>query len=55
MEDAIEKDNSDDPCKELDVSKAQQINLYVWIVLNCVEFYVDLFLLWLLYKFMKPQ
>ena len=52
LEDAIDKVNSDDPCLELDVSKAQQNNLYVWIILNCVEFYVDLFLLWLLYKFM---
>ena len=25
------------------------------LVNNCTEYYVDLFLLWLLYRFMKPQ
>ena len=54
MEDAIENNDPNDPCKQLAVSKSQQINIYVFIVLVCVEFYVDIFLLWLLYKFMKP-
>ena len=35
--------------------KYDYYSLITSIVSTCVDFYVDLFLLWLLYKFMKPQ